>query len=101
MKEINIAEIGPYIRALHCPTRWKVIEVLQTGPKSSDQIFKILLKNNKNLKKPALYYHLRELEAVGIIELEEYRPSDQKRAPEKVWKLKMENLNINLMKKED
>ena len=101
MKEIKITEIAPFIRALHCPTRWRVIEILQTGPKSSDEIFKVLSKANANLKKPALYYHLRELEAAGIIELEEYRPSNQKRAPEKIWRLKMKNLNINFMKKEE
>ncbi len=47
------------------------------------------------LKKPSLYYHLRELESVGIIKAD-YKPSETKRAPEKVWKLNMEKLTINL-----
>lgn len=98
MKEINISEIGPFIRALHCPTRWKIIEFLETGSKSSDEIHEYLMRSDMKLKKPALYYHLRELEAVEIIILEEYIPSDQKRAPKKVWKLNLEQLNIKLAK---
>jgi hypothetical protein len=50
------------------------------------------------LKKPSLYYHLRELEEVGIIELAKFKPSPEKRAPEKVWKLNVEKLTINFMK---
>lgn len=96
MKEIDITQIAPFIRALHCPTRWKLIEYLQDGPKSSDEIFEFLIQESEKIKKPALYYHLRELEAVGIIALEEYIPSEQKRAPKKVWRLNMDKLSINL-----
>jgi DNA-binding PadR family transcriptional regulator len=48
----------------------------------------------KDLKKPTLYYHLRELESVGIITAD-YKPSERKRAPEKVWRLDMEKLTFN------
>ncbi|MBY9016648.1 MAG: helix-turn-helix transcriptional regulator [Candidatus Lokiarchaeota archaeon] len=115
MKEIGLSEIGDYVRVLHCGIRWKIIEYLRDGPKSSDEIFNHLVElrdkgsedtnnckgkcnnvNKKDLKKPTLYYHLRELESVGIIKLDEYKPSEQKRAPEKVWKLNMEKLTINL-----
>lgn len=115
MKEIDLSEIGDYVRALHCEIRWKIIEYLRDGPKSSDEIFNHLVElrekiseemnnckgecNNKikkDLKKPTLYYHLRELESVSIIKLDEYKPSEQKRAPEKVWKLNLEKLIINL-----
>ena len=111
-KEIDLSEIESYVKALHCGIRWKIIEILQNGPKSSDEIFQFLTENSsfpdrnpekchgqcgqdfyENLKKPSLYYHLRELESVGIIELEEFKPSS--RAPEKVWKLNMDKLIIN------
>ncbi|MFX1450866.1 MAG: ArsR family transcriptional regulator [Promethearchaeota archaeon] len=98
MKEISISEIGPFIKALHCPTRWKIIEFLETGSKSSDEINEYLIQNDLKLNMPALYYHLRELEAVEIIKLEEYIPSDQNRAPKKIWKLNLKQLNIKLMK---
>jgi DNA-binding transcriptional ArsR family regulator len=100
MKEITIQEIAPFIRALHCPTRWEIIELLQTGPKSSDEIFQSLQKSSTTLTKPALYYHLRELETVGIVSLDEYKPSAQNRAPEKIWKLNITKLNINFTNKE-
>ena len=112
-KEIDLQNIGTYIKALHCQIRWVIIDILGDGPKSSDEIFnhlkgvsKNINGNNqchgmcgkgdfKNLKKPSLYYHLRELESVGIIE-SDYKPSESKRAPEKVWKLNMDKLTINL-----
>ncbi|NVM37436.1 MAG: helix-turn-helix transcriptional regulator [Candidatus Lokiarchaeota archaeon] len=112
-KEIDLENIGTYIKALHCQIRWVLIDILRDGPKSSDEIFNHLKSvreniddNNqchgmcgkgdfKNLKKPNLYYHLRELESVGIIK-SDYKPSESKRAPEKVWKLNLEKLTINL-----
>jgi hypothetical protein len=111
-KEINLENIGRYIKALHCHIRWVLIDILKDGPKSSDEIF-IILKNIdkrvdndnmcrgmcgkgdfKDLKKASLYYHLRALESVGIINAE-YQPSESGRAPEKVWKLNLEKLVIN------
>ena len=97
MKELKLSEIAPFMRALHCPTRWDIIKILQNGSKSSDEIYGIVSKESK-MQKPAFYYHLRELEAVGIIGLDEYKASDKKRAPEKVWKLLIKELKLNFMK---
>ncbi|MFX1571768.1 MAG: hypothetical protein ACFFB0_03390 [Promethearchaeota archaeon] len=111
-KEIDLENLGTYIKALHCQIRWVLIDILRDGPKSSDEIFSHLksvsenIDNNiqchgmcgkgdfKDLKKHSLYYHLRELESVGIIEAD-YRPSESKRAPEKVWKLNLDKIVIN------
>ncbi|MBY9003067.1 MAG: helix-turn-helix transcriptional regulator [Candidatus Lokiarchaeota archaeon] len=112
MKEIGLDDIGEYIKALHCGIRWEIIDFLNAGPKSSDEIFQYLkdfrekvhsntanCKGNcqkdfkKDIKKQNIYYHLRELEKVGIIVLDEYKPSE--RAPEKVWKLNYDKLIIN------
>ncbi len=114
MKEIDLKEISNYVRALHCEIRWRIIDILRERSMSSEEIFNVLRKNKqpitknpdecrgeckantvKKLKKPSLYYHLRELEKVGIIELDEYKPSKDNRAPEKVWKLNMDKLIIN------
>ena len=112
-KETDLENIGTYIKALHCQIRWVLIEILRDGPKSSEEIFNHLKSVNeniddnnqchgmcgkgdfKNLKKPSLYYHLRELESVGIIKAD-YKPSESKRAPEKVWRLNLDKLTINL-----
>ncbi len=114
-KEIELNEIGSYLKALHCQIRWEIIEVLKTGPKTVDQIMETLLRlqeelqNNvkdnckgtcqngqgRKIKKPTLYYHLRELESVGIIEVAKLQETEHKRAPEKVWKLNIDKLVIN------
>ncbi|MFX1279083.1 MAG: hypothetical protein ACFFA3_06675 [Promethearchaeota archaeon] len=112
MKEISLDDIGDYVKALHCGIRWEIIDYLKNGSKSSEEIFQYLTelrekvqshmaeckgnchKEFKNeIKKQNVYYHLRELEKVGIIVLDEYKPSE--RAPEKVWKLNYDKLIIN------
>ena len=112
-KEIDIRDVGKYLKALHCSIRWDIIEILRNGPKSSDVIFKLLTEDinatkeqeeqecegiclkgkGRDIKKPTLYYHLRELESVKIIES---TLKKQKGAPEKVWKLNIKKLSINL-----
>ncbi|HEY0088267.1 MAG TPA: hypothetical protein VGB37_05450, partial [Candidatus Lokiarchaeia archaeon] len=87
------------------------IVFLREGPKSSKEIFNYLISLRENfkdckrdckkkiikiLKKPTLYYHLRELESVGIISLAEFKLSKQNRAPEKIWKLNVDKLVIKL-----
>lgn len=115
MKVIDISEIGKFAKVLHCGIRWRIIEFLREGPKSSEEIFQFLVsyrekirddmkeckgichhENVRVLKKPTLYYHLRELESVGIINLAEYKPSKENRAPEKVWKLNIDKLIIKI-----
>ncbi len=117
-KEIDLTEIEEFIRVLHCDIRWVIIDILKKGPKTSSEILNALkdyeedIKNKKHqnckhlclkgkgrdIQKPTLYYHLRELESVGIIEVTKTKPSKQKKAPIKVWKLNIEKLTINFMK---
>lgn len=117
-KEIDLTEIEDFIKALHCDIRWVIIDILKEEPKTSTEIFNALkeyeedIKNRKNpnckhlclkghgrdIQKPTLYYHLRELESVGIIEVAKTKPSKQKKAPIKVWKLNIEKLTINFTK---
>ena len=113
MKEIDISEFTSFAKALHCPNRWKIVDCLRTGPKSSDELFEFLKEARKQMKecsekgngacqdqnlkalnKPAFYYHLRALEDAGIIALHEYRPTENRKAPEKVWKLKIDKFFV-------
>jgi hypothetical protein len=112
-KEIDLENIGTYIKALHCQIRWVLIDILGDGPKTTEEILNHLknasenIDSNaqchgmcgkgdfKNLQKPTLYYHLRELESVKIIKSDN-KPSGGKGAPVKEWKLNMEKLTINL-----
>ncbi len=86
-----------YFRALHCPTRWIIIRVIGDGIKSTNEIFEGLQKTGEGISKSGLYYHLSEMEKAGIIELAEYREVGGG-APEKVWKLKTQEIKINLLK---
>ena len=111
MKEITLDDIGEYIKALHCGIRWQIIDFLNDGPKTSEEIFLYLKDLRKRIKmdkgqcrggchnefkneirKQNVYYHLRELEKVDIIILDEFKPGE--RAPEKVWRLNFDKLVI-------
>jgi ArsR family transcriptional regulator, cadmium/lead-responsive transcriptional repressor len=35
-------ELGRYIRALHCPTRWTIIDFIGDGSRSTKQIYEFL-----------------------------------------------------------
>lgn len=95
-KEISLEEIQQYARALHCPTRWRIIRSLGEGNKSTSEVEDYLTEGCQRMGKPNLYYHLSELSSVGIIEVAEYR-EEGGGAPEKVWKLAVEKLIIDLL----
>jgi DNA-binding transcriptional ArsR family regulator len=97
-KEIGIYlnEINEYSRALHCPTRWKIIHFLGEDERSTGEIREYLEGSNHSTGEQNLYYHLSELSSVGIIELARYR-EEGGGAPEKVWKLSVEKITINLL----
>ncbi|TXT58713.1 MAG: hypothetical protein BAJALOKI2v1_310001, partial [Promethearchaeota archaeon] len=72
-KEIDLENLGNYVKALHCKIRWVLIDILREGPKTSEEIFNYLKSINqqkkrniqshgmyskgdfKSLKKPSLY----------------------------------------------
>ena len=84
-----------YFRALHCPVRWMIIRLLGERELSTGEIFTSLMKVGENISKSGLYYHLSELEEAGIIELAKYREVGGG-APEKVWRLKVREIKIDL-----
>jgi len=88
--------IQRYLRALHCPIRWKIISIIGKGEKGSGEIFDELQKTGEELARSSLYYHLSELEKAGIIKLAKYREIGGG-APEKVWRLKTKEIKINLL----
>ncbi len=94
--EITLNEIKRYARALHCPTRWRIIHLLGEGEKSTGEIRKHLDNICHPTGEQNLYYHLSELSSAGIIEVARYQ-EEGGGAPEKVWKLAMEKITINLL----
>ena len=92
----NKSKFQQYFRALHCPTRWIIIRLIGDSTKSTNDIFEGLQKSGEGISKSGLYYHLSEMEKADIIELAEYREVGGG-APEKVWKLKTQEIKINLL----
>ena len=85
-----------YFRALHCPIRWTIIRIIGNEEKSSGEILEGLKQAGEELARSSLYYHLSELEEAGIIELAGYR-EEGGGAPEKIWRLKMKEIHVNLL----
>lgn len=92
----KFSKLQKCFRALHCPTRWVIIRLIGTGTKSTNEIFEGLEKAGEGLSRSGLYYHLSELEEAGIIEMATYREGGGG-APEKVWKLKMREVRVDLL----
>lgn len=85
-----------YFKALHCPTRWSIIRILGDDEKGSGEILEGLKEAGEGLARSSLYYHLSELDEAGIIELAGYREAGGG-APEKIWRLKVKEIKINLL----
>lgn len=85
-----------YFKALHCPTRWLIIGIIGDDEKSTSTILEGLRDEGEQLARSSLYYHLSELEKAGIIELAKYKEAGGG-APEKVWRLKVKEIKVDLL----
>ena len=92
--------IQRYIQALHCPTRWEIIDAIGSGEKSTKEIYEELKLGEAGMTFAGLYYHLSALKHAGIIELASYREV-KGGSPEKVWKLKTTRIIIDLLEEKD
>jgi DNA-binding transcriptional ArsR family regulator len=90
-----LRRIKKYIHALHCPTRWKIIQCIGEGEKSTKDIFE-QLGLCKEMSPAGLYYHLSALKQAGIVEVASYREV-KGGTPEKVWRLKTRRIVIDLL----
>ncbi len=90
-----LKSIQKYIRALHCPTRWKIIQCIGTGERSTKEIFEQLGLGTE-MSPAGLYYHLSALKQAGIVEVASYREV-KGGTPEKVWRLKTRRIVIDLL----
>jgi len=88
------------IQALHCPTRWEIIDAIGSGEKSTKEIYEELKLGEAGMTFAGLYYHLSALKRAEIIELASYREV-KGGSPEKVWKLKTTKIVIDLLGEKD
>ncbi|OKY79106.1 MAG: Transcriptional regulator containing HTH domain ArsR family [Candidatus Methanohalarchaeum thermophilum] len=95
----QIQKLKGLAKALHCPTRWDIIDIIGTEEAKTREIRKKLGSKGYDLGKSGLYYHLSELREAGLIEVVDYI-EEGRGAPEKVWKLTREEIKIKLVKDE-
>ncbi|HDS45975.1 MAG TPA: ArsR family transcriptional regulator [Methanomicrobia archaeon] len=88
------------LRALHCSTRWVIIECIGDGAKSTKEIQECLREHEEDMTAPCLYYHLAELKKAGILAVSGYK-EEGGGAPEKVWSLKSRRIVIDLLEGAD
>ncbi|MGA9099385.1 MAG: helix-turn-helix domain-containing protein [Methanotrichaceae archaeon] len=96
----RMKSIRKYIHALHCPTRWDIIDCIGMGQKSSKEIYDELKLAEAGISLAGLYYHLSALRKAGIIEVASFRET-QGGIPEKVWKLKITKIVIDLLEEKE
>lgn len=96
----RIQKLQGLAKALHCPTRWDIIDIIGTGTAKTKEIRKGLKERGYDITKSGLYYHLSELRDAGIIEVDEFLEEGQG-APEKVWKLVKKKIEISLVLSEE
>lgn len=85
------------LRVLACGPRLAIAKILARGEKSTGEIYDELVKNyGLAMPRSLLYYHLDALEKAGVIETTGYRETEKGGAPEKVWRLKLRRIIIDL-----
>ncbi len=65
-KEVELIEDPSKARGLLHPLRWKILKLLAEKPRHASEIARILGEHEQKI-----YYHIRQLENLGLIKLEE------------------------------
>ncbi len=78
--------------------RWAILRIIGDREKSTSEIFRELAMNyGVSIPRSLLYYHLSELERMGIIEVSGYRETGKGGAPEKVWRVTIRRVVIDIL----
>jgi len=84
------------LKPLLAEPKRSIIRILSEGVKGTNEIYQALLEKGLAMPRSTLYYHLSTLEDAGIIEMAGYR-EEGGGAPEKLWKLKVRKIGIDLV----
>ena len=78
--------------------RWLILRIIGNYEKTTSEIYTELSRNyGVGMPRSLLYYHLSELERMNVIEMTGYRETGKGGAPEKVWKLKIKKIIIDII----
>ncbi|ASJ02354.1 DNA-binding protein [Thermococcus profundus] len=92
----NLKTLMMLLKPLLAEPRRSIITILSEGVKGTNEIYQALQARGLNMPRSTLYYHLSALEDAGIIEMAGYR-EEGGGAPEKLWKLKVRRIGIDLV----
>ncbi|WP_175059836.1 helix-turn-helix domain-containing protein [Thermococcus sp. 2319x1] len=92
----NLRALMMILKPLMAEPRRSIIKILSDGVKGTNEIYGALQEKGLNMPRSTLYYHLSALEDAGIIEMAGYR-EEGGGAPEKLWKLKVRKIGIELV----
>lgn len=96
----RIRKLQGLAKALHCPTRWDIIEIIGRHTATTSEIKEQLKEKDYEFSKSGLYYHLSELKEAGVIEVADYIEKGGG-APEKAWQLIRHTITIGLVPSKD
>ncbi len=91
----KIRDLVIRIKFVYSEPRWSIIKIIGDETKGTNEIYEELQKKSLGMPRSTLYYHLSSLENEGIIEMAGYR-EEGGGAPEKLWKLRVRKICIDL-----
>ena len=94
----EFGQVMGFLGAISGP-RWLILRVLGDREMTTSEIYgEFVAKYGYAMPRSLLYYHLGELERMGIIEMVGYRETGKGGAPEKVWRLKIRRIVIDILR---
>ncbi|MCE4606559.1 MAG: winged helix-turn-helix domain-containing protein [Desulfurococcales archaeon] len=92
----NIEYILAVISSAQTEPRRTILNAIGDRGATTNQIYQTLLEKDYNIPRTTLYYHLSELENLGLITHTGYKESGAG-APEKVWELRKRKICIDIL----
>ena len=92
----NLKSLMMILKPLMAEPRRSIIKILGDGIKGTNELYQALRERGLNMPRSTLYYHLSALEDMGIIEMAGYR-EEGGGSPEKLWRLKVRKVGIDLV----
>ncbi len=92
----NLEYLLAILTTIQAEPRRTILNAIGTQGATTNQIYQALLERGYNLPRTTLYYHLSELENLGLITHAGYKESGGG-APEKVWSLRTRKICIDIL----